>query len=69
MEALVISPGDKVRVRTAFGRLLDRRAVTAPYMSDFLVVRVCAEEEWEAARVGGREPESTPWPAEDVTPV
>ncbi len=65
--ANTISRGDKVRVRDAFGALVERRAVTGTLMGeDFLVVRVCTEEEWAAAAAEGREPRGTPWPAEDV---
>lgn len=59
--------GDRVVVRTAFDRYVPRRAVTGAIMGeDFLVVRVCSEEEWSAAQAEGREPRTTPWPAEDV---
>lgn len=62
-----IGPGDRVLARTAFNDLVPRRAVTGPTMGeDFLVVRVCSEEEWEEATSQGRAPHSTPWPAEDV---
>ena len=50
--------------------LLERRAVTGVVMgNDFEVVRVCAEEEWDTAASEGRQPNSTPWPAEDVQPT
>lgn len=62
-----IKRGDRVVVRTAFDRYVPRRAATGPTMGDdFLVVRVCTEEEWSAAQAEGREPQTTPWPAEDV---
>jgi hypothetical protein len=65
-----IEPGSKVLVRTAFNELLERRAVTGVVMGDdFEVVRVCAEEEWITATSEGRQPHSTPWPAEDVQPA
>jgi len=56
-----------VTVRTAFGNEVLKRAVTGVVMgADFLVVRVCSEEEWHAAEREDRTPASTPWPAEDV---
>lgn len=62
-----IKPGDKVIARTAFDRQVVRRAVTEAVMgSDFLIVRVSTEQEWEDAQAEGREPHSVPWPAEDV---
>ncbi len=63
-----INPGDIVEARTAFDHWVRRRATTEPYMSDFLIVRLCTEEEWSEALVAGREPRSVPWPAEDVHP-
>jgi hypothetical protein len=36
---------------------------------DFMVVRVCTEDEWASATAEGREPQSTPWPVEDVRSV
>jgi hypothetical protein len=69
MTTTTIRPGALVEVRTAFGNVLRRRAVTGPEMSDFLIVRVCTEDEWEAAEEAGRKPSTTPWPAEDVWPV
>jgi hypothetical protein len=60
---------DRVIVRTAFDRELERIAVSAPEMSDFLIVRVCSPEEWEASQAEGRPPHTTPWPAEDVRVV
>lgn len=62
-----IRPGDLVVVRTAFGNEAQKRAVTGVVKgSDFLIVRVCPPEEWDAAIRTGREPQSVPWPAEDV---
>jgi hypothetical protein len=67
---LTIKAGDRVVVRTAGGQLVERRAISGQeHGRDFLVVRVCDETEWEAARRGGREPEGIPWPAEDVGPA
>jgi hypothetical protein len=61
------SAGQPVEVRDAFGRML-RRIATGPVDPgyDFAVVWACREEEWEAAQRDGREPDSTPWPIEDV---
>lgn len=60
--------GDKVRVLTAFGTYAEKIAVTGAIEGDsFRVVRLCSEEEWRAAEVEGREPTSSPWPADDVT--
>lgn len=65
-----IRPGDLVLARTAFDELVPRRAVTGPVMGeDFLVVRVCSEDEWQAAAAEGRDPRGIPWPAEDVRPT
>ncbi len=65
-----INPGDRVLARTAFGELVPRRAITGPVMGDdFMIVRVCAEAEWTAAQVEGRDPVGTPWPVEDVLPA
>lgn len=61
-----ILPGDRVLARTAFDEWLPRRAVTGPFMSDFLIVRLCTEDEWSKALSEARDPRSTPWPAEDV---
>lgn len=65
-----IKPGAIVHIKTALGETLDRRAVTPVVEgSDFPVIWVCREEEWKAAHRQGREPDSVPWPAEDVWPV
>lgn len=70
MTATNISPGDPVLARTAFGELVPRRAVTGPMMGeDFMVVRVCTDEEWTRAQAEQRPPASTPWPVEDVLPA
>ncbi len=65
-----IQPGDKVLARSAFDKMLVRRAVTGIQAGrDFPVVWVCKEEEWEAARTEDRNPDGLPWPAEDVSPA
>lgn len=54
-------------VRDAAGRTLTRRATSRVEPGHtFPVVWACREEEWEAAHLEGREPESVPWPADDV---
>jgi hypothetical protein len=64
---MTIEPGNRVTVRSATGEKLGRRAVsTIEPGHDFAVVWVCREEEWEAAKAEDRDPEATPWPAEDV---
>ena len=61
-------PGDRVRVKTAFGNYLPKRAVTDVIKGDLIeVVRLCSEEEWAAAQRDQREPASTPFPARDVS--
>jgi hypothetical protein len=59
--------GQHIEVRDAFGNRLPRVAV-GPVDSgyDFAVVWATREDEWEAARAEGREPDATPWPIEDV---
>lgn len=65
-----IAAGDLVRVRTAFGRQVEKRAVTGVIPGDqFEVVRVCSPDEWTKAEITGRAPRSSPWPAEDVALV
>lgn len=62
-----IEAGQRVRVMTAFGRTVEKRAVTGVIAGEaFRVVRVCSDDEWLAATAEGREPASSPWPAEDV---
>ena len=62
-----ILPGDKVIVRSADHRHLERRATSGIVRGyDFLVVWACREEEWAAARAEGRKPDAIPWPAETV---
>jgi hypothetical protein len=62
-----IKTGSLIEVQDAFGDRLRRRALSGVEPGDtFPVVWACREEEWEAAQAEGREPEATPWPAEDV---
>lgn len=66
----MIKPGDPIRVRDALGQTLERIATTEELEGDeFPVVWACRPEEWEAAQREEREPEATPWPAEDVEAV
>lgn len=52
------------------GNQLRRRAIGGVTPGhDFPVVWITSEEEWEAARAEGRDPEAVPWPAEDVHPL
>ena len=61
-----IKRGDAVTVRTAFGDLLERVALTGVEMGrDFPVVWVCSRDDWEAGKTGDQ-PEGLPWPADDV---
>jgi hypothetical protein len=62
-----IQRGVPVSVIDATGAQLQRIALSGPKRGeDFPVVWVCREEEWEAARLEGREPDGVPWPREDV---
>lgn len=64
---VAMTPGARVKVRTAFGQLVEKRAVTGVVRGDaFDVVRVCSEDEWESAARAGQIPHGSPWPAEDV---
>jgi hypothetical protein len=62
--------GQPIEVKDAFGSVLQRIA-TGPVDPgyEFAVVWACRPEEWEAARGEHREPESVPWPIEDVKVV
>lgn len=62
----VIHPGDRIKIESATGPIT-RRATTGIVPGQrFPVVWASREDEWEAAREEGREPEAVPWPAEDV---
>jgi hypothetical protein len=64
---MLIERGDTVMVKTAFGDLLERVALTGIEMGrDFPVVWVCSRDEWEARHDEGTDLEGLPWPAEDV---
>jgi hypothetical protein len=59
--------GQAIEVRDAYGEWLPRIALGPVDPGDeFAVVWACRREEWEAAEVEHREPESVPWPIEDV---
>lgn len=62
-----IGPGSRVKIATADGQLLARRATTfVEEGSTFEVIWVCKEAEWEAAFAENRDPRATPWPADSV---
>ncbi len=62
-----IQLGTRIEARDAFGRWNERRAITGVLPGeDFPLVWVCPEDEWEAAKREGREPEGIPFPLEDV---
>ncbi len=64
---LELERGTAVLARDVGGRMLRKRALTGVVAgSNFDVVWVCREEEWDAARREGREPDAVPWPADDV---
>lgn len=66
---MTIAAGDRVKVRSAGGEWLLRRAVSGVEPGDrFPIVMVAREEEWLDAQEAGRDPESVPWPAEEVRP-
>lgn len=70
VHAMDIRPNSPVNVRTADDQVLPRWALTGVVAGGFFpVVWVCRFEELEAARAEGREPESVPFPAEDVWPA
>lgn len=65
-----IEPGTRVTAKDAEGALLPRIAVSAVEPgSTFDVVWVCKEDDWEAARAAGRQPEGMAWPADAVQVV
>jgi hypothetical protein len=65
-----VQPGSAVTIITRTGERLPRRALTSVEAgSDFMVVWVCREEEWEAAQREQRQPLGVPWPADDVLPA
>ena len=67
---MTLVSGQRVTVRTSGDRFINKRAVTPVVEgTDFPVVWVCREEEWEAARTEGREPHATPWPASAIQPL
>jgi hypothetical protein len=65
-----IAPGARVIVRTATDDLVPCRATSGVVPGhSFPVVWVCTEDDWVAAQSQGVEPDSVPWPAEDVQPA
>lgn len=70
MRSATVDRGAHVEVLTAFGRRVEKIAVSGVIHGDrFEVVRVCSEEEWVAANEEHREPRSSPWPADDVQAI
>lgn len=70
MEQGEFGPGDRVLVRDAAGDWLPRRAVSSVRPGHtFAVVWAAREDEWEAAQAEERDPDATPWPADDVRAV
>jgi len=69
-ERVELVRGSLVEVRDASGDRLSRRALSGILDgASFPIVWACREEEWLAALEEGREPQGTPWPAEDVRVV
>lgn len=67
IEAGRIQAGQRVVATDAFGRCLDRVAITGPQRGDdFPVIWVCRPDEWVRAHQEDRSPEGVPWPMEDV---
>ena len=67
---MAIQRGARVRVQTADGQQITRRALGGVVRGhDFNIVLVCDEKEWKEALAESREPEGVPWPAEDVEPL
>jgi len=65
MKTLSLSAGDLVQVKAWGGETLVRRVVSV--RGD--TVAVCNEEEYQAARSGGRQPTAIGFKLKDVTPV
>jgi hypothetical protein len=66
-----IKPGDHVITVNVRGERKAKVALSEVETAghDFPVIWVCSEDEWEAARITGGDPEGVPWPAEDVHPA
>jgi hypothetical protein len=64
-----IKAGDHVIAVNARGERSERIALSEVVMGrDFPVIWICRPDEWITAQAEGRQPESVPWPAEDVHP-
>lgn len=60
---MAIGVGDVVEVTTASGDQIRMRALGGPEQgSDFLVLWVCVEAEYERSERAGDEPDGIPWP-------
>jgi plasmid replication initiation protein len=65
-----IRVGQRVVAVTSAGRELAKRAASTVVSGErFRVVRICSDEEWEAAQREGREPKASAWPASAVRPA
>ncbi len=70
MPSTAIAVGSRVIVEALGGGRLQKIATSGIVKGyDFPVVWACRPEEWAAAQVEGREPDSLPWPADTVTAV
>jgi hypothetical protein len=68
--ALNVAPGMRVIAHSSISGDLERRATTGIEQGeDFPVVWVCTEEAWVELKASGMQPNSIPWPADDVTPA
>jgi hypothetical protein len=62
-----VSAGDLIVVKDRSGQWLRKRALgPVQHGGSFPVIWACREEEWQAAKAEGREPQGMPWPVEDV---
>ena len=63
-----IRVGQRVVAITSAGREIERRAASTSVPGErFRVVRICSDEEWEAAQLEGREPKASAWPGFTLT--
>ena len=62
-----IERGDELEVRTAFDEWVLRIAASGVEQgATFDVVWVCKDAEWDRASAEGEEPDTVPWPANEV---
>jgi len=61
-----VHPGDRITVQSLTGPLV--RIATSEVVPGerFLVVWACPENEWASAQLENRDPDTVPWPVEDV---